>query len=298
MFQCLGLAGEDEGGCGEDWWHPECVIWGGEEGARKRKEARERKVEKVKTEGEDGENVEEEVKIDGFPDEDDFDAFICYKCVNSAPWIKQYAGTEGFLPAVFLQDDIAKTNGHTTNGHHEDPSVLSQRVDSFTEESRPLDDANGAITPQIHPPGDRKRTADNAELDDAASTTSKRAKSDPTTSTAYHTTLPTPPSASLSLFCKSDFREQFCRCKECYPLLSTYPQLLEEEENYSPPLSEDGKGEGNGTGGSVGSKSLLERGEAALSNVDRVRAIGTLFSSFHPTYTSLRKYTFATKKYR
>jgi E3 ubiquitin-protein ligase UBR7 len=26
MFQCLGLGYADEGGCGEDWWHPECVV--------------------------------------------------------------------------------------------------------------------------------------------------------------------------------------------------------------------------------------------------------------------------------
>ena len=26
MFQCLGLGGCDEGGCGEDWWHPECLV--------------------------------------------------------------------------------------------------------------------------------------------------------------------------------------------------------------------------------------------------------------------------------
>jgi E3 ubiquitin-protein ligase UBR7 len=45
--------------------------------------------------------------------------------------------------------------------------------------------------------------------------------------------------------------------------------LLEEEELYEPPISESGD-EG---GESAGSKSLLDRGEAALSNVDRVRAI-------------------------
>ena len=26
MFQCYGLATEKDGGCGEDWWHPECVL--------------------------------------------------------------------------------------------------------------------------------------------------------------------------------------------------------------------------------------------------------------------------------
>ena len=26
MFQCLGLGTVEEGGCGEDWWHPECLL--------------------------------------------------------------------------------------------------------------------------------------------------------------------------------------------------------------------------------------------------------------------------------
>ena len=72
------------------------------------------------------------------------------------------------------------------------------------------------------------------------------------------------------MFLKENFRERFCRCPSCYPKLSMYPQLLEEEESYEPPISESGE-EG---GQSVGTASLLDRGEAALSNVDRVRAIG------------------------
>ncbi|KAL9098987.1 MAG: hypothetical protein Q9187_009564 [Circinaria calcarea] len=85
-------------------------------------------------------------------------------------------------------------------------------------------------------------------------------------------TLPEPPSGPVSLIASDvDFRTQFCRCPDCYPSLSKYPQLLEEEEDYEPPLSED-EDDAEG-GGSVGTGSLLERGEAALSNIDRVRAI-------------------------
>ena len=280
MFQCLGLAGEEAGGCGEDWWHPECVIWGGEEGARVR---REDKAKKGNTGGREVKVVddgEEEVKTDGFPQEDDFDAFICHKCVNAVPWIKQYAGTEGFLPASFLRDAAATTNGPAAKDHLEGTTMASEPAKSPSTNSIPFEATNGEINPQHALLGDKKRTADDADLDDTASTASKRAKPDSTIPAAYHTTLPSPPSPPLSLFCKSDFREQFCRCKECYPLLSAYPQLLEEEENYSPPLSEDGEGGGNDTGGSVGSKSLLERGEAALSNVDRVRAIGMSVPQF------------------
>ena len=98
MFQCLGLAGEEAGGCGEDWWHPECVVGLGREWARERRQAKEDAVKKA-GEGE-GVEIEEELPP-GFPDEDNFDIFICYKCVDATPWIKRYAGSKGFLAPVW-----------------------------------------------------------------------------------------------------------------------------------------------------------------------------------------------------
>jgi E3 ubiquitin-protein ligase UBR7 len=76
-----------------------------------------------------------------------------------------------------------------------------------------------------------------------------------------------------------DFRDHLCRCPEHFPTLAKHPQLLEEEENYEPPMSEDGSH--NGDPGSVGSKSLLDRGEAALNNMDRVRAIEGVMAYNH-----------------
>ena len=108
MFQCLGLAGEEDGGCGEDWWHPECVVGLGREWARERRQAKEQAIKKS-AEGEEV-DIEEELPP-GFPDEDDFDTFICYKCVDATPWIKRYAGSKGFLAPVWKvrqdDDDIA-----------------------------------------------------------------------------------------------------------------------------------------------------------------------------------------------
>lgn len=112
----------------------------------------------------------------------------------------------------------------------------------------------------------KKRNAEDAALDSSELSNSKRNKNIP----KYHDYLPEPPTGSFSMLLKEDFRERFCRCPNCYPNLSKYPQLLEEEESYEPPVSESGE-EG---GQSVGTGSLLDRGEAALSNVDRVRAIG------------------------
>lgn len=112
----------------------------------------------------------------------------------------------------------------------------------------------------------KKRKAEDAGLDSPDTLSSKKKGSVP----RYHDFLAEPPPGTLSLFCKEDFRERFCRCLNCYPVLKNHPQLLEEEEYYEPPVSESGD-EG---GQSVGTGSLLDRGEAALSNMDRVRAIG------------------------
>ena len=112
----------------------------------------------------------------------------------------------------------------------------------------------------------KKRKADDAAFDLSRPSDSKKNKGIP----RYHDYLLEHPTGSFSMFLKEGFRERFCRCPSCYPTLSKYPQLLEEEESYEPPISESGDGGGQ----SVGSGSLLDRGEAALSNVDRVRAIG------------------------
>ncbi|KAL9127939.1 MAG: hypothetical protein Q9217_003275 [Psora testacea] len=280
MFQCLGLADEQDGGCGEDWWHPECVVWGGQVGKRKRKEGMKRfEGDLVATD----DFLEDGASPPGFPDEDEFETFICYKCVEAAPWVKQYAGTEGFLPAVYCRNvqEESTTNGHATNGHINDESeVVQPLTNEKINDQQPSTTANCDTTSQNNISRPRKRSADTARLSSPEiSCTLKKTKPDEPPSTeislspaaAYHTTLPPAPSGTLSIFSKEDFRDHFCRCKDCYPRLSKYPQLLEEEEAYEPPLSES-EDAGNRTG-SVGSKSLLERGEAALSNVDRVRAI-------------------------
>ena len=292
MFQCLGLAEERDGGCGEDWWHPDCVVWGGEVGKRKRREGVER-LEK-EPEATDGDIEDSAPPPAGFPDEDDFATFICYKCVEAAPWIKQYAGTKGFLKAVYRQDlkQGGESNDGIANGHMRDELTVPESAAGETaydkQSPTPVNDATAV---QNDTNNSRKRSAEIADLDSAeANGAVKKTKAeedrsieaDQATVEAYHSSLPpTVDAIPFSLFCKEDFRDHFCRCKECYLRLKNYPQLLEEEEAYEPPLSESGDGR-DGTG-SVGSKSLLERGEAALSNVDRVRAIGERFSLFSPS---------------
>jgi E3 ubiquitin-protein ligase UBR7 len=101
---------------------------------------------------------------------------------------------------------------------------------------------------------------------------------------AKHEALPTAPTESISLFLRDDFRDHFCRCAACFPRLAKHPQLLEEEDAYEPPMSEDGEQQDDArsaAGRSVHSGSLLERGEAALSSMDRVRAIEGVMAYNH-----------------
>ena len=67
----------------------------------------------------------------------------------------------------------------------------------------------------------------------------------------HHATLsnPLPSTAQLSLFLTPSFRDHFCRCPECFPRLARHRVLLEEEDVYEPPLSEDGDGDGEGGAG-------------------------------------------------
>ncbi len=271
MYQCLGLGGVEDGGCGEDWWHPECIVGL----PRKRYQDEEKGQSEVQRPATDvnvledtGLDPEESPQTPGFPHEDDFVAFFCYKCVEANAWMKRYAGTDGFLPAVHY-DQASKEVKDIENSPMKGPA------------SRPS-------SPSPEESSSKKRKAEREAEDTDPTLPSKKQKNDtkdnqipaPATSTCRYTTLPPPPTGKISLFLKEDFRDHLCHCPTCFPPLAAHPQLLEEEDVYEPPLSESGDADG-AAGGSVGTGSLLERGEAALSNMDRVRAIGKF--SHHPS---------------
>ncbi|KGQ09031.1 Protein mlo2 [Beauveria bassiana D1-5] len=284
MFQCLGLGTEESGGCGEDWYHPGCLVGMGpkwyeamtpkkksadkhEEGNvnglavisevnedEKQTQTGEEKVEDSAV-GED----EEPPMPPGFPEEEEFDGFLCYKCVESNSWIKRYAGTSGFLPAVHLEPAAVEA-----------PQTSTSSKRKAEEEDKEHDDA--------------KRVKTEVEAsDDPAPTAANEPATATTPSTCKLPNLGAAPQGRFSLFFKEDFRDKFCRCSDCFGKLNAFPQLLEEEEVYEPPLSDHGGGSQNGGGGgsTAGSGSLLERGESALRNVDRVRAIEGVMAYNH-----------------
>lgn len=302
MFQCLGLGTVESGGCGEDWWHPGCVVGLGpnwyesaSRSATPRKPETEGLLQSITEVAEsvvDGEampdaqnesNVEEDVEAEqpedddpplppGFPDEDDFEGFICYKCVDAHPWLKQYAGAPGFLPPVFRRSAAPSPEAGLLGKAEEVVSSLLLNV-----KKRKADDEEGSESS-----GPSKRVKD----EDAGPATSTSAN--PVSTTAESAAkesesckvkvLPLAPRGQMSLFFKSDFRDHLCRCSDCFPLLKLHSQLLEEETIYEPSMS--GSGE-DAEGSTVGSGSLYDRGESALKNVDRVRAIEGVMAYNH-----------------
>ncbi|KIW15979.1 hypothetical protein PV08_06029 [Exophiala spinifera] len=258
MFQCLGLGTVESGGCGEDWYHPECLMglprdWYKEDKAPQGRE---------KEEGEPSHPTPP-----GFPSEDDFEHLLCYKCVESNPWIKQYAGTPGFLEPVFHRSPEPKVDNQAPDNSAPPTNGTSlKRKASDTDLDKP-------------PSSPSKRIKD--DLNTLSLPTSAEPSSQPsndTNSAHKHELLPPAPEGTFSLFLTSSFRDHICHCPQCYPKLIPHPQLVEEEDTYEPSLS-DASSQANSAGvpgsgtRSHGTASLLDRGEAALSTMDRVKAI-------------------------
>jgi E3 ubiquitin-protein ligase UBR7 len=272
MFQCLGLGTVETGGCGEDWWHPQCLM-----GLPKDWQAQqEPKAAPVTDKDNRSDDPDEEQEGDeeaeappGFPHEDEFESMVCYKCVESNPWIKQYAGTPGFLPAVFKRSAAPSPEGLVKD---ETPTLEgAPQVESSNLRKRKASDDDDHDN---RPPSPSKRLKDETE-GNTPNTTSAQSNTAPQPPQPKHSSLPLAPTALLTLFLKEDFRDYLCHCPACFPNLLPHPQLVDEEETYEPPLSESGGSEAApGSGArSHGTGSLLERGEAALSGIDRVRAI-------------------------
>ncbi|KAL4897370.1 putative zinc finger in N-recognin-domain-containing protein [Aspergillus ambiguus] len=264
MFQCLGLGTAETGGCGEDWWHPECLIGLPRDWYKKTKD------DQMNAEADDD---DDEIPLPpGFPAEDDFETFLCYKCVESNPWLKRYAGTAGFLSPVSKEGGLSSTLGNSA-APAEDHSGEDQSANSKKRKLEDDGQENGSKAKRTKEVGDADNASDYS-IPEKESKAEPEAKEQPVGADKQifkHDSLPKTSSTGVfSLFVKEDFRDHFCRCPECYPNLAHHPQLREEEETYEPPLSDDGEANG---GGSTGTGSLLDRGEAALSNIDRVRAI-------------------------
>ncbi|KAK2615656.1 hypothetical protein N8I77_002394 [Diaporthe amygdali] len=290
MYQCLGLGTHETGGCGEDWYHPGCIMGLGPRWYEKMEGKKPQPTanaeggalpaisEVAETEGQEGAGVpvpataneagddeeEETPNPTGFPKDEDFETFICFKCVETSPWVKRYAGTPGFLLPVHCKSEGDVGQQPVSEAAPGDLSKKRKAEDDGTENSqeskRPKAEAEAEATNDAvveTKPEDHSTAVEDAKIDTEAEP-------------CKYDALPSVPEGTFSLFCAESFRDRLCRCAKCFPNLSPHPQLLEEEEVYEPPVSEDGSENGGST---HGSGSLYERGESALRNVDRVRAI-------------------------
>lgn len=198
----------------------------------------------------------------GFPTPSSFSAFICWLCVTKSPWLRNYSGTPGFLPAVVKTD--AREYISSTDG----------------------------------PPSKKRKASPDADMSDAPPHPKRpHALEQPiptsvTTSTATDMTtlctLPPPPNVApthpLSLFLTHAVHElpngptTFCHCPSHLPLFSRSPLNLLisniEETTYKPPLSRPSSPTGS-------HHSILDMGERALSTMDRVKAIEGVMAYNH-----------------
>lgn len=281
MYQCLGLGTHETGGCGEDWYHPGCVMGLGSKWYEKMEGKKSQKNDSAEEGGlttisedaeataqngtgaaanEDGGDDDEETpNPSGFPSDDDFETFICFKCVEANPWIRRYAGTPGFLLPVYRRTD--------GNGEPQPPMDSSKKRKAGDEE---IEDSQESKKLKGEADTASGTTVEHNAEGTATDIKAEESKSTTETDTCKYDTLPPAPEGTFSLFCSESFRERFCRCAKCFPNLAPHTQLLEEEDTYEPPISEGGSDNGESTNGSG---SLYERGESALRNVDRVRAI-------------------------
>jgi E3 ubiquitin-protein ligase UBR7 len=286
MYQCLGLGTHESGGCGEDWYHPGCLVglgpkWfegttgkkpsGNEDGGLPTiSEDAEVPQNGAGTGAESKEDEDDDPPLPpGFPNEEDFEGFICYKCLDTYPWIKRYAGAPGFLPAASLNN---RDQNIQTGGANEPTGSSKKRKASDEEED------SSAEPKRLRSEDPEANTIVTAHGSEDATKASEENPSTTTTACKY-ASLPPAPTGEFSLFFKENFRDNLCRCSSCYKNLNPHPQLLEEEEIYEPPLSDDGESQHGGS--THGSGSLLERGESALRNVDRVRAIEGVMAYNH-----------------
>lgn len=256
MYQCLGLGTVNEGGCNEDWWHAHCLMGLPKDWPENPTQQKPRPKRPDSEADEDNHPVPE-----GFPEDDDFTTVICYKCVESNPWIKRYASTKGFLPPLYKGE-----HDKSDQGAVEPVATVSSTQSSMKRKASADDEDLERPASPVKRLKEEERSSEqpNGQVSITPSTVTK----------AKHENLPPAPSGTFSLLAQKDFREEFCRCPECFPHLGSHSQLLEEEDEYEPSLSDSEQSLVDGSGAhSHGTGSLLERGEAALNNVDRVRAI-------------------------
>ncbi|KAK6507328.1 hypothetical protein TWF481_005767 [Arthrobotrys musiformis] len=226
MYQCL--LGDT---CGEDWYHDRCIL-----GLPQRDPAEP--------------SEDDSADIQGFPDENSFEYFICWRCISANPWLLKYAGTPGFLEPVISREDTQE---------YPDESIVAvvskkRKANAISLDEGTVDDDN---RPAIRASCPWIPASDPATIE--ATTLAESCK-------LPQREYPDLAGKKVSLFLRSGFRDHLCHCVSCLEKIKNHRCLMEEETTHEPPLDSD-------AGESTGHDSLLDAGEKALSTIDRIRAI-------------------------
>ncbi|KAF5366569.1 hypothetical protein D9758_008982 [Tetrapyrgos nigripes] len=256
MIQCLAC---------EDWFHESCCN------LRERPPSRESSPEhKDQDEASKGpeDDAQSTTSSSGLPPPligpSDYDSFVCTECVSKSPILRRWAGTPGCLMVI---RDSPSSPWRVLCGDPEDKNETLEVVAGTKRPSSPsLPEETDLERPRLSP----SASASIQCLAPPPNPIAQRILSDGNPVMDPDTSL-----GFCDIFLTEGFRNRWCHCDTCGPLLAQY--LSVEEETYEPPEDPDS------------GLSLEELGMRALSRLPRERAIDGIHA-FNSMRDDLKNY--------
>ncbi|KAG9311443.1 hypothetical protein JVU11DRAFT_8558 [Chiua virens] len=183
---------------------------------------------------------------------------MCAACVTKIPILRRYAGTKGVIMVV--------RDGERGAWRRLEGDLLGEPQGGADEAQLNVVDAQSTIDkrPRSHsssqddgPEPKRVKTSASSPCLAPALNQIAQALFEDQKSGLARSTI----EGTGDVFLTDDFRQRWCRCEQCLPLLQAHPYLLEEEETYEPPEDPDS------------GLSFEELGVRALERLPRDRAI-------------------------
>jgi len=166
------------------------------------------------------------------PDQDDFDVFVCQKCVGENDWLGRYVAVkEAFLSTLETYPEV-KVDIETVDGPtaQEIPvSSASTVAETTPPEATESETATAGVKRSLSTePGTPEPSSKRVKVETVAD-------DETVTEQCKWSSLPVPPAKPFALFLTDDFRDHLCRCLSCQTLrLRNLPMIAEEEETHEP----------------------------------------------------------------
>ncbi|GAA5857529.1 hypothetical protein JCM8547_009323 [Rhodosporidiobolus lusitaniae] len=267
MYQCITC---------EDWMHHACLF---------------------------GKHVDDDE--DGPLKQDDFDMFVCERCVKAPDVrriVERYAGVEGsgvmlitkagevlgraHLPSDDEEEEpekaVAVGEGPAAEGAEGKRKAGEEATDLPAAKRAKTDDTSSSLVPSASSSSIATITSStlaDSTLPSSSAATSLSASTSSAASTSKTCTAPPvlPPGESplaklekeqgarANVFLEEGWMMRWCRCSQCLPLFVNFPYLLEEEDVYEPPEDPDAH------------KSTFELGmDHLMNNMPRAQALDSV----------------------